>query len=277
MMCGVFCLRSSTMSNLTVKCEMLSICLLLFSASTTFVARPEMTVANTYVGKFILVCIVVFFYCILLQYSNTCYLHIRLLFQNDDPLHRDTGEGEAFDNSPKQHQRPRSRTRDSDQKLPHLPMLEDETHELPLPRRIHPTPSPTTERKRDQHQHPGSSHQEILRHTIQCQESRPIEASKGCTDLAFKCNSRRDDKSPKKPVLSHSQRIVRSSRRTLRVPPHLPPLKLDQTDSARRGLHPRPGKNGATERSGDTGECCQTSTQPVASRRDDPRNSILRH
>src|SRR5437879_13610603 len=60
-------------------------------------------------------------------------------------------------------------------------------------------------------------------------------------------------------------------------PPHLPPLKLDQTDSARRGLHPRPGKNGATERSGDTGKCCQTSTQPVASRRDDTRNSILRH
>src|SRR5437016_12924447 len=28
----------------------------------------------------------------LLQYSNTCYLHIRLLFQNDDLLHRDTEE-----------------------------------------------------------------------------------------------------------------------------------------------------------------------------------------
>src|SRR5437588_4640540 len=169
MMCGVFCLRSSTMSNLTVKCEMLSICLLLFSASTTFVARPEMTVANTYVGKFILVCIVVFFYCILLQYSNTCYLHLRLLLQNDDLLHRDTEEGEAFDNSPKQRQRPRSCTGDSDQKLARLAMLEDETHELPLPRRIHPAPSPTTERKRGQHQHSGSSDQEILRHPNQQQ------------------------------------------------------------------------------------------------------------
>src|SRR5437660_6472642 len=54
----------------------------------------------------------------------------------------------SFDNSPKQRQRPRSRTRHSDQKLSHLPMLEDETHELPLPRRIDPAPSPTTERKR---------------------------------------------------------------------------------------------------------------------------------
>src|SRR5205807_6973806 len=190
------------------------------------------------------VCIVVCFYCILLHYSNTCYLHIRLLFQNNDPLHRDTGEGEAFDNSPKQRQRPRSSTRDSDQKLPHLPMLEDETHELPLPRRIHPTPNPTTERKRGQHQHPGSSHQEILRHTIQQQESRPIESSQGCKDLPFKRHSRRDDKSAKDTVLSHSQGTIKCRKRTLRVPPHLPPLKLDQTDSARGGLHPRSRKLG---------------------------------
>src|SRR5437667_1510424 len=193
-----------------------------------------------------LVCIVVFFYCILLQHSNTCYLHIRLLFQNDDPLHRDTEEGEAFDNSPKQRQRPRSSTRDSDQKLPHLPMLEDETHELPLPSRIHPTPSPTTERKRGQHQHPDSSHQEILIHTIQQQESRPIESSQGCKDLPFKRHSRRDDKSTKDPVLCHSQRIVRHGSRVLRVPSHLPPLKLDQTDSAGGGLHHRSREAGAS-------------------------------
>src|SRR5438874_2529663 len=140
------------------------------------------------------------------------------------------GEEDLHD-SPKQHQRPRSRTRDSDEKLPHLPMLEDETHELPLPRRIHPAPSPTTIWKRGQHQHPGSSDQEILRHTIQQQESRPIESSQGCKDLTFKRHSRRDDKSPKKPVLSHSQRIVRRCSSALRVPSHLPPLKLDQTDS----------------------------------------------
>src|SRR5437660_2086268 len=167
MLCGVFGFRRRTRSQRPVTGAMMSIWLLCFSSSTTFVLRPGLTVANTQVGKFILVCIVVFFYCILLQYSNTCYLHIRLLFQNDDPLHRDTEEGEASDNSPKQHQRPRSRTRDSDQKLPRLPMPEDETHELPLPRRIHPAPSPTNERKRSQHQHPGSSHQEILGHPIQ--------------------------------------------------------------------------------------------------------------
>src|SRR5437016_7456328 len=197
MFCGVFGFRRRTRSYLPVTGAMMSIWLLRFSSSTTFVARPELTVANTSVGKFILVCIVVFFYCILLQHSNTCYLHIRLLFQNDDLLHRDTEEGEASDNSPKQHQRPRSRTRDSDEKLSHLPMSEDETHELPLPRRIHPAPSPTTERKGGQHQHPGSSHQEILRHTIQQQESRPIESSQGREDLAFKWHSRRDDKSAK--------------------------------------------------------------------------------
>src|SRR5438132_3948589 len=189
MLCGVFGFRRRTRSYLPVTGAMMSIWLLRFSSSTTFVARPELTVANTAVGKFILVCIVVFFYCILLQYSNTCYLHIRLLFQNDDPLHRDTEEGEAFDNSPKQRQRPRSRTRDSDQKLPHLPMLEDETHELPLPRRIHPTPNPTTERKRGQHQHPGSSHQEILRHTIQQQKPRRIESSQRRKNLPLKRNS----------------------------------------------------------------------------------------
>src|SRR5437016_12921881 len=103
--------------------------------------------------------------------------------------------------SPKQHQRPRSRTRDSDQKLPHLPMLEDETHELPLPSRIHPTPSPTTERKRGQHQHPDSSHQEILIHTIQQQEYRPTECIQRCKDLPFKRNSRRDENSTKDTAL----------------------------------------------------------------------------
>src|SRR5438132_13615457 len=101
-------------------------------------------------------------------------------------------------------------------------MLEDETHELPLPRRIHPAPNPTTERKRGQHQHPGSSHQEILRHTIQQQKPRRVKSSQGREDLAVKRHSRRDDKSNKKPVLSHSQRTVRSSRRTLRVPPIFP-------------------------------------------------------
>src|SRR5438876_10855509 len=179
-----------------------------------------------------LVCIVVFFYCILLQHSNTCYLHIRLLFQNDDPLHRDTEEGEAFDNSPKQRQRPRSRSRDSDQKLPRLPMLEDETHELPLTRRIHPAPSPTTERKRGQHQHPGSSDQEILRHTIQQQKPRRVNSPQRRKNLSLKRHSRRDDKSPENSVFSNSQRIVRHCSRVLRVPSHLPPLKLDQTDSA---------------------------------------------
>src|SRR5436853_5090420 len=125
------------------------------------------------------------------------------------------GEEDLHD-SPKQHQRPRSSTRDSDQKLPHLPMLEDETHELPLPRRIHPTPNPTTIRKRSQHQHPGGSDQEILRHTIQCQESRPIEGSQGCKDLPFKWNSKRDDKSAKDTVIRHSKRIAETSRQTSR-------------------------------------------------------------
>src|SRR5438445_13379707 len=125
-------------------------------------------------------------------------------------------------------------------------MLEDETHELSLPRRIDPAPSPTTERKRGQHQHSGSSDQEILRHPNQQQEPRRIESSQRRKNLSLKRHSRRDDKSTEDPVLSHSQRVVRSSRRTLRVPPHLPPLKLDQTDSARRGLHPRPEENGAS-------------------------------
>src|SRR5436853_7579779 len=116
------------------------------------------------------------------------------------------GEEDLHD-SPKQHQRPRSRTRDSDEKLPHLPMLEDETHELPLPRRIHPAPSATTERKRGQHQHPGSSDQEILRHPIQQQEPRRIESSQRRKNLSLKRHSRRDDKSTKDPVLSHSQRV----------------------------------------------------------------------
>src|SRR5207253_8747287 len=105
--------------------------------------------------------------------------------------------GEAFDNSPKQRQRPRSRTRDSDQKLPHLPMPEDETHELPLPRRIHPAPSPTTIWKRGKHQHPGSSDQEILGHPFQQQKPRPIESSQGRQDLPSTRNSGHDDKSAK--------------------------------------------------------------------------------
>src|SRR2546422_7798978 len=111
-------------------------------------------------------------------------------------------------------------------------MLEDETNELHLPRRIHPAPNPTTIWKRGQHQHPSSSHQEILRHTIQQQKPRRVKSPQRRKDLPIKRHSRRDDKSPKKPVLSHSQRTVRSSRRTLRVPSHLPSLKLDQTDSA---------------------------------------------
>src|SRR6266581_8729515 len=111
-------------------------------------------------------------------------------------------------------------------------MSEDETHELPLPRRIHPTPSPTTQRKRGQHQHSGSSDQEILRHTIEQQKPRRIESSQRRKDLPLKRHSRRDDKSPKNSVFSNSQRIVRHCSPALRVPPHLPPLKLDQTDSA---------------------------------------------
>ena len=40
--------------------------------------REDVNPGNSYwFGKFILVCIVVFFYCILLQHSNICYLHIR--------------------------------------------------------------------------------------------------------------------------------------------------------------------------------------------------------
>src|SRR5437016_11254033 len=152
----------------------------------------------------------------------------------------------SFDNPPKQRQRPRSRTRESDQKLSHLPMLEDEAHELPLPRRINPAPSPTTERKRSQHQHPGSSDQEILRHLIQQQEHRRIESSQRRKNLPLKRHSRRDDKSTEDPVLSHSQRVVRSRGRTLRVSPHLPPLKLDQTHSPWRGLRARSEENAAS-------------------------------
>src|SRR5437660_6027561 len=152
----------------------------------------------------------------------------------------------SFDNSPKQRQRPSIRTRHSDQKLSHLPMLEDETHELPLPRRIHPAPSPTTERKGGQHQHPGSSHQEILRHTNQQQKPRRIESSQRRKNLPLKRNSGRDDKSAKDPVLSHSQRVVRRRGRTLRVSPHLPSLKLDQTHSPWRGLRSRPEENAAS-------------------------------
>src|SRR5436190_21888349 len=110
-------------------------------------------------------------------------------------------------------------------------MSEDETDELPFARRIHPASSPTTEWERGQRQHAGCSDQEILRHTTQQQKSRPIESSQGREDLAFKRHSRRDDKSTKDPVLNHSQRIVRHCSSALRVPTHLPPLKLDQTDS----------------------------------------------
>src|SRR2546421_11202929 len=92
----------------------------------------------------------------------------------------------SFDNSPKQRQRPRSRTRHSDQKLSHLPMLEDEAHELPLPRRIHPAPSATTERKRGQHQHSGSSDQEILRHLS---NSKSPDASKVLRDARISLSS----------------------------------------------------------------------------------------
>src|SRR5437660_7154148 len=152
----------------------------------------------------------------------------------------------SFDNSPKHRQRPRSRTRHSDQKLSHLPMLEDETHELPLPRRIDPAPSPTTERKRGQHQHSGSSDQEILRHPNQQQEPRRIESSQRRKNLPLKRHSRRDDKSTEDPVLSNSQGAIKCRKRTLRVPPHLPSLKLDQTDSAGGGLHHRSRETGAS-------------------------------
>src|SRR5438874_4662054 len=155
------------------------------------------------------------------------------------------GEEDLHD-SPKQRQRPRSRTRDSDQKLPHLPMPEDETHELPLPRRIHPAPNPTTIRKRGKHQHPGSSHQEILRHTIQQQKPRRVKSPQRRKNLSIKRHSRRDDESPKDPVLSHSQGTIKCRKRVLRVPPHLPPLKLDQTDSTRGRLRSRPEENGAS-------------------------------
>src|SRR5437870_7572058 len=157
-----------------------------------------------------------------------------------------TVEEEDLHDSPKQHQRPRSRTRDSDKKLPHLPVLEDETHKLPLPRRIHPTPSPTTERKRGQHQHPGSSDQEILRHPIQQQELGRVKSPQRRKNLPLKRHSRRDDKSTKDPVLSHSQGTIKCRKRTLRVPSHLLPLKLDQVDSARQGLRPRSREAGAS-------------------------------
>src|SRR5205807_6642738 len=100
----------------------------------------------------------------------------------------------SFDNSPKHRQRPRSRTRHSDQKLSHLPMLEDETHELSLPRRIDPAPSPKTERKRGQHQHSGSSDQEILRHPNQQQEPRRIQSSHRRKTLTLKPHSNRDNR-----------------------------------------------------------------------------------
>src|SRR6266851_979129 len=125
-------------------------------------------------------------------------------------------------------------------------MPKDETHELPLPRRIHPASSSTTDRKRGQHQHPGSSHQEVLRHPLQQQEPRYIQSSQRRKNLPFKRHIRRDDKSSKNSVFSHSQRIVRSRGRTHRVPPRLPPLKLDQTNSPWRGLRSRPEENAAS-------------------------------
>src|SRR5207245_7521495 len=152
----------------------------------------------------------------------------------------------SFDNPPKQRQRPRSRTRDSDQKLSHLSMLEDEAHELPLPRRTHPATSQTTERKRGHHQHASRSDQEVLRHPIKRQEPRRVESPQGREDFPFKRHSRRDDKSTKDPVLDHNQRIVRSLERSLRVPTPLPTLKLYQTHPARRRLRPSPRKTRAS-------------------------------
>src|SRR5207237_7942357 len=149
-------------------------------------------------------------------------------------------------NHPKDRQPPRSRTRQPDQKLSQLPMLEEEPHEPPLPRRIDPAPSTTTERKRGQHQHSGSSDQEILRHPNQQQEPRRIESSQRRKNLPLKRHSRRDDKSTEDPVLSHSQRVVRRRGRTLRVSSHLPSLKLDQTHSPWRGLRSRPEENAAS-------------------------------
>src|SRR5437660_3225052 len=159
-------------------------------------------------------------------------------------------EAPAVDNPPKQHQPPRSRTRDPNTKLSRLPMSQDETHELPLPRRIHPTPSPTTQRKRGQHQHASGSDQEILRHPRQRQNPGHVESSERRKDLAFKRHSRRDHTSAKEPVLNNSQRIIRRSGRVLRVPAHLSSLKLDQANPPRRRLRSRPWKNGASQGSG---------------------------
>src|SRR4029077_1331826 len=111
-----------------------------------------------------------FFYCILLQSSNTHYLLIRLLFQNHHTLHKGSRGHRELDSSKKQRQRPRSSTRDTDQKLPHLPMPQNEAHELPLPRTTHPTTSQTTKWERGNHQHASSSNQTILRHPIQRQK-----------------------------------------------------------------------------------------------------------
>src|SRR3989441_9854535 len=156
-------------------------------------------------------------------------------------------------------------------------MLEDEAHEIPLPRRTHPATSQTTERKRGHHQHASRSDQEVLRHPIKRQEPRRVEGSQGREDFPFKRHSRRYDKSTKDPVLDHNQRIVRGLERSLRVPTHLPPLKLYQTHPARRRLRPSPRKTRAPSRGGYTGERRQADTQPLAPRRDDSRNSILHH
>src|SRR5205807_404772 len=106
---------------------------------------------------------------------------------------------------------------------------------------------------------------------------RRVESSQRREDFPLKQYSRRDDKSTQDPVLNHNQRIVRGLERSLRVPPHLPTLKLYQTHPARRRLHSSPRKTGASSRGDDTGERGQTDTQPLASRRDDPWNSILHH
>src|SRR5712692_6119488 len=180
--------------------------------------------------------------------------------------------------SSKEHcQCPRSGTRDSDQKLPHLPMPENEAHELPLPSRTHTTTSQTTKRKRANDQHAIRSDQAILRHTIKRQELRRVESSQGRENFPFKRHSRRDNKSTKDPVLNHNQRIVRGLERSLRVPTPLPTLKLYQTHPARRRLRPSPRKTGAPSRGDDTGKRRQADTQPLAPRRDDPRNSIIYH
>src|SRR5438309_1984381 len=186
-------------------------------------------------------------------------------------------EAPAVDNPPKQRKRPRSRTRDSNPKLSRLPMSQDETHELPLPRRIHTTTSTTAQRERGQYQHASRSDQKILRHPIQRQKPRRVAPPQRRENLAIKRHSGRDHTSAKEPVLNNSQRIIRRSGRALRVPAHLPPLKLDQANPPRRRLRSRPWKNGASQGSGCANKRGQSHTQPVAACRDESRHRILHH